>query len=305
MTTHPRFLFDNLPPELRLEVYSHLSTPYPTTPACTAGLPLKLKTFSCKHTTVQICPVHYGAKNLLALQAYGFQEAREYSPWLLNNAIELRIGVRFHGRINTFVQADWDKKMAAHLRKLPKAFPWLRKVAKYDVQLVWSPVDGVLRSRGNKRTAGRVVRDIVGTLMGLMDGEVGRKKGCVKVKLRLAHDVALETVRCGTRFGFGELLAGWGEFKRWEVGLWKEAHAEKMFETNARLIPVPTLKKEDMSLLRVERGEVTWAHTAQQLVVRKHISEDGRTELVAHEEKSDPDLGYIVASLVGECLGLS
>jgi hypothetical protein len=164
MATVPGELFPNLPPELRNEVYNYLSIPWTTSVASITGLPLKLKTFECKHTTVEICPVHYGSTGFLALQTSRFPEAREYGSWLLNNAMELRIGVSFHGRINTFVQQDWDKKMETHLRKLAKLHPWLRKVPKYDVQVFWSPVDGVLKSRKNKRTAGQIAKNLATAL---------------------------------------------------------------------------------------------------------------------------------------------
>lgn len=183
-------LFPDLPPELRHTIYANLSSP--TQAALTTSLPIKLKTFSCRHTTIQITPVHHGAASLLALQAQSYPEANEYASWLLQNDLTLQIGVVFKGRINTFVHADWAKKTEAHLRKLVRTYPWLSKVARYEVRIWWEPQDGVLKSslRGGKkrRSAGMVVRDMVGTLLGMMDRDAGRRKGEVKVVLGVEQD---------------------------------------------------------------------------------------------------------------------
>jgi hypothetical protein len=304
MTTTTRLLFSHLPPELRNEVFDYLSAPGSNSTATITGLPLKLKSYECKHTTVQICPIHYGSKGLLALQSYGFQEAREYSSWLLNNDIELKIGVVFKGRVNTFVQQDWDKKMEAHLRKLAKLHPWLNKVAKYDIQIRWSPLDGVLKSRRNKRTAGRILRDVVGTLTALTDAEVRKRRGDVSVKLRLTHDIALETVRSGTRFGLADFLAPTeNASRRQKLEVWKEAHARIPPETGARFVQVVPVRKEEIGLLEVEEGRIKWVDSTGRLVMEKYMVNDKAVELIAQgEEKADADVGYVVASLVGECL---
>tara|TARA_R110002003_G_scaffold1184_16_gene22706 strand:+ start:10673 stop:11590 length:918 start_codon:yes stop_codon:yes gene_type:complete len=304
MTTTTRLLFSHLPPELRNEVFDYLSAPGSNSTATVTGLPLKLKSYECKHTTVQICPIHYGSKGLLALQSYGFQEAREYSSWLLNNATELKIGVVFKGRVNTFVQQDWDKKMEAHLRKLAKLHPWLKKVAKYDIQILWSPLDGVLKSRKNKRTAGRILRDVVGTLTSLTDSEVKKRRGDVNVKLRLTHDVALETVRSGTRFGLADFLAPTeNASRRQKLEVWKEAHARMLPETGARFVQVVPVKKEEIGLLEVDKGRVKWVDSTGRLVMEKYMVNNKAVELITQGEgKADADIGYVVASLVGECL---
>jgi hypothetical protein len=304
MTTTTRLLFSHLPPELRNEVFDYLSGPPSNSTATVTGLPLKLKSYECKHTTVQICPIHYGSKGLLALQSYGFQEAREYSSWLLNNAIELKIGVVFKGRVNTFVQQDWDKKMEAHLRKLAKLHPWLNKVAKYDIQILWSPLDGVLKSRKNKRTAGRLLRDVVGTLTSLTDSDVKKRRGDIKVKLRLTHDVALETVRSGTRFGLADFLSpAENASRRQKLEVWKEVHARILPETGARFVQIAPVKKEEVGLLEVDKGRIKWVDSTGRLVMEKYMVNDKAVELIAQgEEKADADVGYVVASLVGECL---
>jgi hypothetical protein len=294
MSSTPRLLFPNLPPELRNEVFKYLSVPDTLPKATISGLPLKLKTYDCKHTTVEICPVHYGSTTLLALQPYGFLEAREYRSWL---------GVTFKGRVNTFVQKDWDAKMAAHLRKLAKLHPWLKKVANFDVRVLWSPVDGVMRG---KRMAGQIPRDMLETLTGLVGWEVKRKKGELGVKLCLEHAVAAEIVLSGTRFGFaGFMAAAMGAFKRETVEVWKEAHTnQREVEPNVRFLPVLPSREEKNGALGIEKGLVNWAVGVQgSLVMRKDLLDGVATSLeIGNEHEKDGPVDQIVCTLLGECL---
>jgi hypothetical protein len=299
-TTQPRLLFPDLPPELRNEIYTYLSTSTPTT----TSLPLKLKTFSCRHTTIQICPVHYGSTNLLSLSHYNFNESHEYASWLRQNGLQLKIGIIFKGRVNTFVQRDWDKKISAHLRKLVKIYPWLEKVAQYDVRVKWDPMDGALKSKGGKRVAGEIVRDMLAMLMrGMMQADVRKKKGDVKVKLGIGHRIAVESVVAGARFGLAEVLSVGGDevrSKTWEV--WKEECKNiAQIEESPRFVPVLQAKQEEKHLLDVERGVVTWADSVkEQLVVRKRVEQGELTDLVAGQV--DEKSGYIFNALVDECL---
>jgi hypothetical protein len=305
-TTLPE-LFPNLPPELRNEVYNYLSIPTASAPSI-FGLPFKLKTFECKHTTVEICPVHYGSDGLLALQTHQFPEAREYGSWLLNNAMELRIGVTFKGRVNTFVQQDWDRKMEAHLRKLAKLHPWLKKVVKYDVQILWSPVDGVLKSRKNKRTAGKMAGDLAKALMALVGADVKGGKGELNLKLCLDHKFAAETVISGTRFGFDDFLApgtDMGSFRRQTREVWKEPYMKLVKEkTGARFLVIPLAQSEERSLMAVENNLVKWnIGVLGHLVMRKQILDGRVTGLVAgSEHEKDSAADHIAISLLGECL---
>ena len=182
MSPPTHFLFPNLPPELRHEIYTYLSSDT-STPALITGLPLTLKTFHCKHTTINLLPVHYGSLGLLYLPSTLFPEAAEYKTWLLSNAVELCIAVSFHGRVNTFVQADWDKKVEAHLNKLLKQHAWLSKVSSYDIKILWDNKDGSLKSKQGKRVAGSIPRAMMESLTGLMEEGVKKKKGEVKVAL--------------------------------------------------------------------------------------------------------------------------
>jgi hypothetical protein len=308
MATAPGELFPNLPPELRNEVYNYLSIPWTKSAASIFGLPLKLKTFECKHTTVEICPVHYGSTGFLALQTYQFPEAREYGSWLLNNAMELRIGVTFHGRVNTFVQQDWNKKMEAHLRKLAKLHPWLRKVSKYDVQIFWSPVDGVLRSKKNKRTTGQISKDLATALTALAGANVKREKGELNLKLCLDHKFAAETLISGTRFGFDEFLSSPGtnmdSFKRQTREVWKEPHMKLVEQkAGARFLLISPAQSEERNLMTVEDSLVRWTvGIAGHLVVRKHIIDGRVTGSVAAREQKGAAADHIAISLAGECL---
>lgn len=303
-----RDLFAPLPLELRLEVYNYLSTSETNTPASTFGLPLKHKTFECKHTTVQICPVYYGSNNLLALQAYRFQEAHEYGSWLLNNAIELRIGVTFKGRVNTFVQQDWDKKMEAHLRKLAKLHPWLKKVAKYNIHFLWNPIDGVLKSRKNKRTAGQIPRDMATMLTTLLPGDIKRKRGELNVKLCLDHKIAVETALSKTRFGFVDFFLSTGPgpdvFKKETREVWKEEHSQQVDQkTGAVLVPVPTPDSRDRGTMKAGARSAKWTVGVDgNLVMRKELVDGMLASYVTSDCEQDAGPDYILYYLVGECL---
>jgi hypothetical protein len=308
MATAPYELFPNLPPELRNEVYNYLSITRTTCAASTTGLPLKLKTFDCKHTTVEICPVHYGSTGLLALQTYPFLEAREYGSWLLNNAMELRIGVNFHGRVNTFVQQDWDKKMEAHLRKLAKLHPWLRKVAKYDVQIFWSPVDGVLRSKKNQRTVGQIAKDVATALTALVGVDVKEGKGELNLKLCLDHKFAAETLISGTRFGFDDFFSLPGtdmdSFKRQTREVWKEPYMELVEQkAGARFRLISPAQSGERGLITVKDSLVRWTvGSLGHLVVKKHILDGRVTGLAAAKEEKGTAVDHVAISLAGECL---
>ena len=266
-----RTLLPLLPPELRNSVYSYL---VPSSTPTNTGLPLQLKSYSCKHALVQICAVHSGSTALLALQRYAFLEGNEYRTWLLNHAITLRIGVVFKGRVNTFVQEHWDKKIETHLHKLAKQHPWLKKVAKYDIQILWDAPDGVLKSKHNRRSAGQIPRAMVQTLTGLMDEDVRRKLGHVQVRLRLEHHVAGLTVRSTPRFGLGSFMSPSPDTTevrcaRHTLEVWKEPCPKILPRKSARLTPVVT-KPEEKELLRSQEGSVNWVDRGQgTLVIRK------------------------------------
>jgi hypothetical protein len=308
MNSAMRELFPKLPPELRNEVYTYLSTPESACHATTFGLPLKLKTFECKHTTVQICPVHHGSNSLLSLRTYRFQEATEYNSWLLNNATELRIGVIFKGRVNTFVQQDWDKKLEAHLRKLAKLYPWLKKVARYDVQVFWSPIDGVVKSRKNTRTAGKIARELTITLTTLVGQEVKKKRGEVNLKLCLDHAFAVETVISRTKFGFvdflSQLAVDSNGFRKQTREVWKEAAKPLEAKTGSRLLPIPAANPERSSVMAAERNSLKWTVGINgHLVVRKHLLDGEVTYIEAETEtEKDSPADYIALTLLGECI---
>jgi hypothetical protein len=308
MATLPRLLFPNLPPELRNEIYKYLSAPEAASPGLTVGLPLKSKLYECKHTSLEICPVHYGSAGLLALQKYDFQESLEYSSWLLNNGIELRVGIVFKGRVNTFVQVDWEKKIEAHLNKLAKLHPWLTKVVKFDIQIFWAPIDGVLKSRKNKRVAGQIPRDMVKTLTCLLDKDLKRKRGVVNVRLRLEHRVAVETVFTGTKFGLAEFLSGKHASVGFRRQIW-EVYKEPCLiplrgKTGSRLQLPLHEKNEKTHLLMVKDEWVDWAGMARgQLVMGKYEEGEGVLEFSAGRLEAEvPSERHVVLTLLAECL---
>ncbi|KAF2132110.1 hypothetical protein P153DRAFT_184429 [Dothidotthia symphoricarpi CBS 119687] len=299
----PQLLFPALPPELRNEVYTHLSTGSPSTPPTTAGIPLQLKTHVCKHTRVQISAVHHGCAALLALPV---QEAREYSAHLLSQ-VELRIGIVFRGRGQTFVQSDWDARMAAHLKKLAKRYRWLEKVARYEVHVLWDAADGVLRSKGGKRTVGGVVRGMVRTVTGLKGGDVRGRRGDLRVCLRVEDWIAVERARSGVSLGLGDFLVeeqGWDGQRR-EV--WMESRSEKINEAGCgEFVPVPSENREEKALLVAEGESVDWMSLGKaKLVMRKDV-EPGNSVEVTLGDTSDErgaDTSVVLRALVEECMG--
>ncbi|KAJ4413240.1 hypothetical protein N0V91_000214 [Didymella pomorum] len=276
MATTMQTLLPLLPPELRNLVYSYLS---PSATPTNNGLPMKLKSYSCKHTLVQICPVHSGSTAFLALQRYNFLEGNEYRTWLLNNETTLRIGVVFKGRVNTFVQEHWDKKVEAHLQKLAKQHPWLKKVTRYDVQILWDAPDGILKSKHNRRSAGQIPHAMVRTLTGLMGDGVRAKAGDVQVRLRLEHHVAGVAVRSSPRFGLGSfmtLLPGVTALKcaRQTLEVWKEPCPNILPRKSARLTPVVT-KVAEKELLNCANRSVDWIGWGQGTLVMSKTEESG------------------------------
>jgi hypothetical protein len=297
-----------LPPELRNEVYSYLSTHGVDSSLTNIGLPLQLKNYSCKHTFVQICPVHAGSTGLLALQRYNFLDSHEYQAWLLNNSIELRIGVVFKGRVNTFVQEHWDKKIETHLHKLAKQHPWLRKVAKYDIQILWDAPDGVLKSKNNRRTAGQIPRNMTRTLTALMEDGIRKKHGDISVKLRLEHHVAGVAIRSNPRFGLGSffrLREANAEIARYTTEVWKEPCPRVLPRKSARLTPVVT-KPEEKELLRSEHGCVQWMDRGQgTLVMKKSAVLEQRTcaNFMDTGIAYDSPTEFMLMELLEDCYG--
>jgi hypothetical protein len=302
-----RTIFSDLPPELRNEVFTYLSTPDIDSAPTNAGLPLQLRTFECKHTTIQICPVHYGSTSLLALQTYRFQEACEYRSWLFDNAISLQIGVIFKGRVNTFVLADWTKKVETHLRKLAKQHPWLNKVAKYDIHILWDATDGVLKSKKKGRTAGQIPREMAKTLTLLMDQDVKRRRSDVTVRLLLEHQVAVENALSSTKFALDDFLsmADVDGFRN----LTKEVYKRPSVEPTQPLVRTPLVRVQhvahkEKSLLEARQGAVHWTEWTQGRLVVKNTASVGYPLHVSvgdfvHEDLSD----YVLKELVEECLG--
>jgi hypothetical protein len=306
-------LFPDLPPELRNEIYAYLCSPSTSNPTPqNTHLPLGLKVFTCKHTTIQLIPTHYGSTSLLSLPKDTFPEAAEYSSHLLSNAIQLQIGVHFHGRVNTFIQADWNKKLTTHLHKLAKSFPWLRKVARYDIQILWEPVDGILQSKNGKRVAGRIPLDMVGCLTQLMDQEVKRKKGDVKVGLCLEHRFAVQNALSEKKFGLNAFLfrdGGGNEdlgFKRLVREVRKMAHEyHPPRHPRPRFLVVPSsVVPEEKGLIKVQDGVVSWSEWIQgPLIMARMLETEAETERrsVLNRGKEE-QVEFPMCHLMAECV---
>ena len=319
MTMQPRLLFPDLPPELRNQIYQHLSAYDNALAATTSGLPLQLKKYECKHTTVQMCPVHYSSDGLLALEKYGFQEAREYRSWLLHNAVELRIGVVFTGRVNTFVQADWDAKMALHLRKLAKQHAWLTKVSQYDIQMLFASRDGPLKSKKNKRVAAHIPRDMVKTLTQLMDKRIATHRGYVNAALSLDYSLALQNTLSPIKFGVAAFFSPFSTdalplktlVKTVSVLPCPDTHQSSPAST--RLIPLPTprenkdmlsLKGTRMSCIPARIGHLVMSKTyILDSVLNDHVATTAAVVGDTPRDDDDTRSAFVFRELVHECLG--
>ncbi|EFQ91524.1 hypothetical protein PTT_11615 [Pyrenophora teres f. teres 0-1] len=290
MSQPTHLLFPNLPPELRQEIYTYISED-PSTPAQTTGLPLALKTFTCKHTTIQILPVHHGSAGLLSLPHDVFPEAAEYHTWLLSNAVELHIGVKFHGRVNTFVQADWDKKVERHLNKLAKQHPWLRKVGSYHVKICWAPLDKPLRSKKGKRVAGCIPNAMVGSLTKMMDEGVKRRKGEVRVALVLDLVFVTVSAACSMRFGLDVFLA------RGNTGSGLKRIVKEVYRPRQGIHV-----SASSFLIAKEEGVVEWVEGLwEQLVMRKTYVDADEGEVVVTYGRKQPE--YSFRHVLMECMG--
>ncbi|KAI8937988.1 hypothetical protein NX059_005664 [Plenodomus lindquistii] len=304
-TTNSRILFPQLPPEIRNEVYSYLSTHDPSSHFTAQFLPFQFKQYNCKHTSVTITPIHYGSKSLLALQQFSFLEAREYYTWLKANDLELHIKVIFRGKVNTFIQADWNKKIDLHLRTLVKQHDWLRKVARYGIQIHWDASDGTLKGR-KKEGAGAIPRDMVKAFTTLMDDKV-KKNSNVKVKLLLAHRIAVEHVLCGTRFGLGLFLAQsvYDGLERCSIEVWKTPNRVVLREEDvASVHALVVAKSGKMSTAEqiLGRGDDTGAgHLLRMRTFRGHDVVEAIWGPTQIGFQNGPD--YIISELMKDCQG--
>ncbi|KAF2440716.1 hypothetical protein P171DRAFT_342385, partial [Karstenula rhodostoma CBS 690.94] len=197
-----RLLLPQLPPELRDLVYTQTVTE--DNHATSTGLDFTSKIYDSSHTRVEIIPVHYGNPALLALQRYHFLEGGEYQHFILKNAVQLRIHVMFKGHTNTFVQEHWDKKMGAHLKNLAKRYPWLRKVADYDIRILWKPASWAPSKK--KRRVGAIAKRMVEVLTQEMDADQRASRGVVKTDLRVADFVVSDHILKGEALGLGEFV---------------------------------------------------------------------------------------------------
>ncbi|KAF1958834.1 hypothetical protein CC80DRAFT_407988 [Byssothecium circinans] len=260
-----RQILPQLPPELRNLVYQH--TTCEGAPATNTGLPFQEKIFDSSHTTVTIMPVHHGLPNLLALREYNFLEAQEYASYLFVHAVELRISVVFKGNTQHFIQEHWDKKMLAHLKNLAKKYPWIKKVARYDVQILWAPVALPVRAK-RKADVGEIAGRMVEVLSSLMDMEVKRKRGDVGVRLLVEDYVAVDYVFSSREMGLAKFFVGegGGEVKRRSRAVY--------------LAPKAALGAVSRRLLEEEKGIVRWTGwTKGDLVFRADFA-DGERRLV-------------------------
>ena len=300
MSPPTHLLLPNLPPELRQEIYTYLSQDT-STPAVIANLPLGLKSFYCKHTTIDVLPVHYGSLGLLYLPHTLFPEVAEYKTWLLSNAVELRIAVSFHGRVNTFVQADWDKKIEVHFKKLLKQHAWLSKVSSYDIKIQWDTKDGSLKSKKGKKVAGSIPRAMVESLTGMMDEGVKKKKGKVKVGLVFNDIFAAYSTIAGVGFGMDVFLHHGNEgvgFNKVVKEVWVAQYVDSV-RCGQKF---GMMKKRPWTQMRVTKGVVEWPYwTLGQLVMSKSsVDGDEGNAIVTFGNKGDH--GFAFRHMLEECM---
>jgi hypothetical protein len=200
--------------------------------------------------------------------------------------------------------------METHLRNLAKSFPWLTKVARYDVQILWDPVDGALASRGGKRQAGAIPLDMLNCLTQLMHPEVKRNKACVSVVLHLDHAFAVRHAFSRAAFGFQRFLApleqgdaclGFNYLLR-EVRKAATMPLHCMTRLHSGFLAVPLVEgvTQDKPLIEVGRGEVGWSEwTRGELVIRKTT---GITGVGCKVERGQGEMEFPMCHLLAECV---
>ncbi|KAF2275801.1 uncharacterized protein EI97DRAFT_501577 [Westerdykella ornata] len=303
MTLHNskiRHLFPTLPPEIRNEIYAYASSSSQN-PATINGLPFATKTYNYSQTSVVICPIHTGNPSLLALQRYGFLEAKEYYSWLMVHAIQIRISVVFKGHVGWFSQKHWEEKMTASLQKLVKKYPWIGTAAQRDVRVLW---DAKMESMAAKPgRAAEIVNAMVKTLVGFQDPRVRARDGVVSVRFHIPHSFAAAKVLHGWQFGLetflGARAAPEARVERREVTL-GDVVKRGPAKVTERFLAVPG-RVEEKEVIVVQNGRVEWTSGTEGLLVMRRIVQEGRSwqEMVAVDEKG-PDC-WRLCPLRAEC----
>ena len=188
------------------------------------------------------------------------------------------------------MQADWDKKVEAHLNKLVKRHQWLRKVSRYDVKILWDTADGALRSKGEKRVAGSIPRAMVNSLTRMMDEGVKKRKGEVQVALVLERILASMNVMQAVRFGLDVFLHNGTE----GAGLRRLVKEVRIGSCTSPVF--------SSFLIQEEEGIVEWAEWTQgQLVMGKtSLGGDGGVAVVTRGKKdAEFPFGYTLMDCMG------
>lgn len=296
-----RCLLSQLPPELRNRVYKYLSEPTSNFTATTSALPLQQKTYEFKHTLVHISPVHCGSTGLLALRRYHFQEADEYHYWLLQHAVELRIKIHFKGRVSTFVQADWDRKIKIHLHKLARKHPWLTKVGQYDIQIFWGAADSAGKSNCTK-LPGQISRNLAKTMTLLLDEVTTRKRSHVKITLHLEHHIALQYVMSGLRLGLGRFMLPPTTRQILELEVWRlpcNGRILPAVRPQSRLVDIWSTQDDKPWPLGAESAKPPKSSTGH-LVMKKIADDSNKSETLMGTMTAVTD--YVLTKLIEDCL---
>lgn len=250
----PRLLFPGLPAELRSIVYSN--TICASQPATSTGLPFESKTYTFSHTKVVLTPIHHGIPNLLDLKKYHFLEASEYHNYLFNHAIQLRISIHFNGHMHIFVQEHWDQKMSAYLKNLFKKFPFLDKVANYDIQIFWEPNAFTLEKK--RRNVGVIAKRMVEVLTAKLSAALKMRKSFVKATLQIEPYVAQDYERERRSLGFADFASFDSD------AIWKQQHEIRIPSTYSSATPsnlgpkghmifkIQTERKKDGTVAKLE-----------------------------------------------------
>ncbi|KAH7119851.1 hypothetical protein B0J11DRAFT_71501 [Dendryphion nanum] len=294
-------LFPTLPAELRNEIYSHTMTSSPTSYA----LPFEAKTWYTKHTTLYLMPVHCGNPSLLDLSEHNYLEGREYNNWVLTKGIEFRGAIRFHGHPHTFIQKHWDADVLRHLRKLAKRFPWVERVAKWDMRVIWRP-PGDKDCKQHDR-AGAIASGFVAAMTQIV------KRDFVK-DLDVSVDLHIES---GYAFlpvlhAYGPISLGLEGFMKDRVGAKRESRAvvmdviqktfEKKTNINGMVIFGPMSNEADNDWMKWDEG------TKGILVVRKTVGNgEDKTDYEPQDvvEKLSPGKELTLARLKRQAEGIS
>lgn len=171
------------------------------------------------------------------------------------------------------------------------------------MQILWEPVDGALKSRKGKRCAGDVCLGLVKGVTGLIDEEVKRKKGWLRVGLNLDHGFSVANAFSNTKFGLNKFLGeelGFRTVVR-EVRKTRSSHHRGPMPLHPAFRAVEKVgTPEEKRLIKIGKDSVGWSEcTTGPLVMRKTT---GTVLKGSTTELGKDEMDFPMCHLMAECV---